>query len=62
MSAEHLMILLSGSLVLTIGGSAVMLRFERRQRHVIERRRAAWIAAGSIPEEEPRFSGCTGST
>lgn len=60
MSAEHLMMLLAGSLMLTIGMSAVMIRIERRQRQVIEQRRAAWIAAGSIPEEEPRFSGCGG--
>ncbi|MGA9375132.1 MAG: hypothetical protein ACSLE7_17775 [Mycobacterium sp.] len=60
MSTEHLMILLTGSLVLSIGISVVMVRFERRQRQVIARRRAAWIAGGSIPDEEPRFFGCCG--
>lgn len=54
------MILLTGSLVLSIGVSVVMVRFERRQRQVIARRRAAWIAGGSIPDEEPRFFGCCG--
>ncbi len=42
---------------------AVMARINRKERVMMERRLAAWRAAGSVPEERPNFySGSGGAT
>lgn len=63
MSAVHAVILIGGSTVLITLAVTVMSRINQSERHRMERRRQAWIDAGSIPEDEPNFfSGSSGSS
>lgn len=52
--------LTGGGLALIAVAFTVMIRINRKERLVMERRRAAWIAAGSIPEDRPNFYSGSG--
>ena len=58
MTAVQVMILLFGFLLLATAMSALMVRFNRSQQAVMQRRREAWIADGADPDKEPQFYGC----
>jgi hypothetical protein len=55
MSAAQMAIVIVGSLALLIAILYMMILANRRERRIIERRRAQWIAEGSIPEDKPNF-------
>jgi hypothetical protein len=62
MTAVQVVIVVVGSLLFLTLMIKVMNRALQRERRYMERRRAEWIAGGSIPEEEPRlFMGHPGS-
>ena len=62
MTAVQEVIVVGGSLLLLTPIIALMIRANQSERRQMERRRAEWIARGSIPEEEPNFySGPGGS-
>jgi hypothetical protein len=63
MNATHAVILIGGSFLLMWAMVAWMLRANKREKEVIERRHQEWIAAGSNPDEKPNFfSGSAGGT
>ena len=59
MTALQAAIVVCGSLLLLTAMCAAMLRATESQRRSMQRRREAWIAGGSIPEEEPNFYACS---
>lgn len=54
-TAAQTVIVAGSSVVLITAMTAAMIRMNRSQRRTMERRRAEWVAGGSIPEEEPHF-------
>jgi hypothetical protein len=62
MTTVHAVIVLGGSLLILTASTAMMIRANRSERRVIERRTAEWIAGGCVPEEKPNFyTGSGGS-
>jgi hypothetical protein len=55
MNAVQAVILACGGLALIATTIKVMIRMNRRERQIMERRMAEWRAAGSIPEHKPNF-------
>jgi hypothetical protein len=40
---------------------AAMIRLNRSERRLMQRRRAAWITEGRVPEDEPNFYSGSGT-
>jgi hypothetical protein len=55
MNAAQAVIVIGGFLVLMSVMVVLMIRINRREREIMERRHEEWIARGSIPEEKPNF-------
>jgi hypothetical protein len=61
MDAAQICLVAGGFLLASATMVVAMNRALRRERDYMHRRRQAWIDAGSIPEDEPKFySGCSG--
>jgi hypothetical protein len=60
MTAVQAVIVAGGSLLLMAATITAMVRANQSERRQIERRRAEWIARGTIPEEEPNFYSGSG--
>jgi hypothetical protein len=62
MTAVQAAVVVGGSFLFLTPVIALMTRANQSERRHMERRRAEWVAGGSIPEEEPNFySGFSGS-
>jgi hypothetical protein len=62
MTAAQMAIAIGGTLALLTAMVTMMGRANQRERRIIERRYAEWIAGGSIPEEKPNFYAGPAST
>jgi hypothetical protein len=61
MTAAQIAIVVAVSLMLLTVTIAIMVRINRSELRIIERRRQEWIARGSNPDEAPNFySGSSG--
>ena len=49
-------------MAIVVGFTWVMMRMQRRDRHLIERRREEWRAGGSVGPEPGRWGGGTGGS
>lgn len=61
MTTAQAVLVAGGSLVLLTIMIAAMIRLNRSERRLMERRRKAWIAEGRVPEDEPNFYSGSGT-
>jgi hypothetical protein len=55
MTAEQIVILIGGWLLVSVPIVTMIVRANRRDLRIVKRRRQEWIDSGADPDEEPRF-------
>jgi hypothetical protein len=61
MTTAQAALVAGGSLVLLTMMIAAMIRLNRSERRLMQRRREAWITEGRVPEDEPNFYSGSGT-